>query len=75
MNNIVDLKQPVQEVLEQQPELLSLLVELGFTPLKQAAMRQTLGKVTSIKKGAQMLGIPLEKVIQTLQWNGYEVEE
>ena len=33
MDNVIDLSIPVAEVIEKQPEVLDVLVELGFTPL------------------------------------------
>ena len=33
MDNVIDLSIPVAEVIEKHPEVLDVLVELGFTPL------------------------------------------
>lgn len=73
MNNIIDLSIPVAQVLDQHPELLDLLVELGFTPLKNPLMRNTVGRKVSIKQGASMNSIPLDKIKKTIEMNGYEV--
>ncbi|MCY7013696.1 DUF1858 domain-containing protein [Streptococcus sanguinis] len=73
MDNVIDLSIPVAEVIEKQPEVLDVLVELGFTPLANPVMRNTVGRVVSIKKGASMNGIDLNKIKQTLELNGYEV--
>ena len=67
MDNVIDLSIPVAEVIEKQPE------ELGFKPLANPVMRNTVGRVVSIKKGAGMNGIDLNKIKQTLELNGYEV--
>ena len=64
MDNVIDLSIPVSEVI---------LVELGFKPLANPVMRNTVGRVVSIKKGAGMNGIDLNKIKQTLELNGYEV--
>lgn len=72
--NIIDLSIPVAEVVEQHPEVLDLLVELGFTPLANPLMRQTLGRAVSIKQGAKMKGIDMSKIKQNLIWNGYEIK-
>ena len=73
MDNVIDLSIPVAEVIEKQPEVLDVLVELGFKPLVNPVMRNTVGRVVSIKKGASMNGIDLNKIKQTLELNGYEV--
>ena len=71
--NAIDLTIPVANVLDQHPELLDILVDLGFKPLANPLMRNTLGRKVSIKQGAKMNGISLEKIQQTLSFNGYEV--
>ena len=73
MDNVIDLSIPVAEVIEKHPEVLDVLVELGFKPLANPVMRNTVGRVVSIKKGASMNGIDLNKIKQTLELNGYEV--
>ncbi len=73
MMEAIDLNQPVYEIIKQHPELKQLLIDLGFTPLGNPAMLQTAGRITSLKKGSRLIGIPLEKIVQTLEWNGYEV--
>ena len=73
MDNVIDLSIPVAEVIDKQPEVLDVLVELGFKPLANPVMRNTVGRMVSIKKGAAMNGIDLNKIKQTLELNGYEV--
>lgn len=72
--NTIDLNIPVAEVLDQHPEVLDLLVELGFTPLANPLMRQTLGRTVSIAQGAKMKGIDLNRIVDCLKWNGYDIE-
>lgn len=73
MSQSVDLDKTVYETLKEHPDLMPILVELGFTPLANKAMLQTAGRMTSLRKGSKLIGIPIEKIIQTLEWNGYEV--
>ncbi len=71
--NTIDMSQPVAEIIAKNPEVLELLVGLGFKPLANPAMLHTLGKVTSLKAGAKIAHIPIEKIKETLEWNGYDV--
>lgn len=73
MNNHIDITLPVAEILKAHPELKDLLVNLGFKPLANPAMLNTVGKVTSLEKGAKLAGVPVKKIIQTLKFNGYDV--
>ncbi|KXT76602.1 DUF1858 domain-containing protein [Streptococcus sp. DD12] len=73
MNNTIDLSQPVANLLDKNPELLELLVELGFAPLANPQMRETVGRQVSLIQGAAMHGLPIEKIRDILVANGYEV--
>ena len=73
MENQVDFNRPVKQVLDSHPELLDILVDLGFKPLANPAMRQSVGKVVTLKKGCKLINLPLEQLVNELQWNGYTV--
>lgn len=71
--NKIDLALPVATLIDQHPEIKELLIALGFKPLANPAMLQTVGQVTSLKMGAKLAGISLETIKQTLMCHGYEV--
>ena len=73
MDNVIDVSIPVAQVIDQHPEVLDLLVELGFKPLANPIMRNTVGRKVSLKQGSNLEGAPMEKIVQTLEANGYEV--
>ena len=53
MDNIIDVSIPVAEVVDKHPEVLEILVELGFKPLANPLMRNTVGhsnRVLSLKE-------------------------
>lgn len=74
MNNIIDLTLPVSDTLKEHPELLDLLIQLGFKPLKNPAMRESVGRLVSLNKGCEMIRLPKQQLIQELEWNGYIVK-
>ncbi|BDD40991.1 MULTISPECIES: DUF1858 domain-containing protein [Streptococcus] len=71
--NTIDLNLPVADIISQHPEVKELLIDLGFKPLANPAMLHTVGKVTSLKTGSKMTKIPLERIQQVLEYNGYDV--
>lgn len=71
--NRIDLTIPVAMVVDTHPEVLDLLVDLGFRPLANPLMRNTVGRQVSIKQGAKLNGLNLVHIQQVLEWNGYEV--
>ena len=73
MDNVIDVSIPVAQVIDQHPEVLDLLVELGFKPLANPIMRNTVGRKVSLKQVSKLEGTPMEKIVRTLEANGYEV--
>ena len=73
MDNVIDVSIPVAQVIDQHPEVLDLLVKLGFKPLANPIMRNTVGRKVSLKQASKLEGTPMEKIVRTLEANGYEV--
>ena len=48
-------------------------VELGFKPLKNPVMLKSIGRTTSIKQGAKLIGLSLDEIKKNLEWNGYSI--
>ncbi|MBG9984153.1 DUF1858 domain-containing protein [Aerococcaceae bacterium DSM 111022] len=74
MKNEIDLSIPVNETLKKNPEILDVLVEIGFKPLKNPAMRESVGRLITLNKGCDMINIPVSQLVQELEWNGYTVK-
>lgn len=75
LDQTIDLNVAVYDVVKKNPELIDLLVELGFKPLKNPLMLNSIGRTTTIKKGAKLIGLSLDEIKQTLEWNGYIVKD
>lgn len=73
--NTIYLEDSVYTTLQNHPEVKDLLIELGFMPLSQPQMVQTVGRITSLKKGSKIAKIPLDTIIRQLELNGYIVKE
>ena len=73
--NTIYLEDSVYTTLQNHPEVKELLIELGFMPLSQPQMVQTVGRITSLKKGSKIAKIPLDTIIRQLELNGYIVKE
>lgn len=74
MKNEIDLSIPVNDTLKKNPEILDLLVDIGFKPLKNPAMRESVGRLVTLNKGCDMINIPVSQLVQELEWNGYTVK-
>ena len=72
---VVDLRQPVQKLCNQYPELKDIMVELGFVDIVKPGMLATAGRFMTIPKGAAMKKISMDAIRQKLKDNGFEIVE
>lgn len=74
MKNI-NLKFSIYQLVNENPELVPILEELGFVEVTRKNMLKSVGRVMTIPKGAKLKGISLEETIKKLQDNGFVVEQ
>lgn len=75
MTKTIRLNATVCELCSEYPELKKLLEGLGFHDLAKPGMLNTAGRLTTLPRGAAMRGIGLEKVLQALRAEGFEIAE
>ncbi len=73
MKKKLDLNKSVYELVKEYPELKDLLKELGFAEITKPGMLQSMGRMTTIPKGAKMRGISMMEVVPALMSHGYEL--
>lgn len=73
MDNKISFNEPVYELTNRHPELIDLLVELGFTQLADEKVRKSIGRVVTLNRGSELMNIPTEKIKKSLIMNGYTV--
>lgn len=69
----IDLKKSVFELTEENPELIGILKDLGFVALSKPAVRNTMGRVTTLPAGCNRMKIELSAVIRVLTEKGFDV--
>lgn len=74
MENEIDMTRSVAKLVDEHPDLLDILVELGFTPLANPSLRNTLGKTISLQQGCKLIRLNEDKLINILKWNGYIIK-
>lgn len=70
----IDGNQTVFELIQAHPELKEILVNLGFTPLNNDAMLNTMGRMMPLHKGAEQIKLAPEKLKETLRAHGFELK-
>jgi DUF438 domain-containing protein len=73
MSKKIDLNKSVYELTKEYPELIDIMAGLGFTEITKKAMLNSVGKLTTIPKGAKMKNISMTDVVTTLMSKGFEL--
>jgi len=73
-NKYLDLSSPVYDLCRNNPELVDLLYDIGFTDIKKPGMLSTAGRFMTIEKGALVKKLDLEDVKTSLRDKGYNVD-
>ena len=73
MHKTIDLAQTVYQLTETFPELIDILASLGFTEITKKAIRLSVGKLMTIQRGADLRGIDMDSIVETLEANGFTV--
>ena len=68
----LDLNKTVFELTQEYPELVDIMVGLGFTEIAKKPILHSVGKMMTIPKGAKMKKIPMIDVMTTLMRHGFE---
>ena len=69
----IDLNKNLFELTEQHPELIEILVGLGFMGVGNPALRSSHGKIMTIPKGCQAMGLDLKEIVRHLEKAGFKV--
>ena len=73
MGKKLDLNKTVYDLVQEYPELVDILKELGFSEITKTAMLHSVGRMTTIPKGAKMKKISMMSVVSALMQNGFEL--
>lgn len=68
---LIDIDRPVAELIGKYPDLKPVLIDAGFKKLAEPLALKTVGKLVSIKAGAEMLGLDLDAILAALKDAGY----
>lgn len=71
----LDLGTPVYELCTSNPEILSILVDLGFTDITKPGMLATAGRFMTIPKGAALKKRDMEEIREVFEAHGYIIKE
>ena len=70
---ILDMKRNVHDLATEFPEVIDIMIELGFKDISNPVALNTMGRVMTIPKGSQIKGIDLESIVNLFEDKGFEV--
>ncbi|MGN1383437.1 MAG: methyltransferase domain-containing protein [Eubacterium sp.] len=73
MNKVLDLNRSVSSLCEEYPELIDIMVSLGFKPIADPEVRNTAGRIMTIPKGAEMMNISFGRIKEALENSGFVI--
>lgn len=73
MSKKIDFSKTVFELTNEYPEIKDIMVELGFTEIVKEELRNSMGKIMTIPKGAMVKGIPMPDIIAAFMAHGFEL--
>lgn len=73
MGKKIDFSKTVFELTNEYPEIKDIMVKLGFTEIVKEELRNSMGKIMTIPKGAMVKGIPMMNIIAEFMANGFEI--
>lgn len=69
----LDITKSVFEITEEYPEIIEIMLNLGFTEISKKPMRMSVGRVMTLEKGSKLKDIPMPKIISALKDAGFEI--
>lgn len=67
------MNQTVYEATQQYPELIDIIASCGFPQVRNAALRNTLGRRFTISQALAQLGPNRNKILETLKSRGFQI--
>lgn len=72
-NKTINMKDSVYQICNHAPEVVSILVSLGFQDIAKPGMLETMGRFMTLEKGANMKKISIESIRERLAKEGFEI--
>lgn len=75
MDKVLKMNESIFELASRHPEVISIMVELGFHDIAKPGMLQTAGRFMTLSKGIKLKKMDPETVQQTFERHGFQVLE
>lgn len=73
MKKVLKMDESIFEMVSRHPEVVDIMVELGFKDITKPGMLQTAGRFMTLSKGIKLKNMDLETVKMTFERYGFEI--
>lgn len=73
MKKVLRMDESIFEMVSRHPEVVEIMVELGFKDIAKPGMLQTAGRFMTLSKGIKLKKMDLETVKQAFERYGFEI--
>lgn len=70
----IDGNRTVYDLIQEYPELKPILVKIGFKPLTNDKMLNTVGRMMPLNSGAKQIKLSLDDLKEALQKEGFDLQ-
>lgn len=71
---IIDLNKSIYDLSQTYPEIIDIMVHLGFQDIAKKGMLNTAGRIMTIPKGALMKGIEMDVIKKEFEDRGFHIK-
>ncbi len=71
----IRLSNSIYEICKNDPNVIEIMVKLGFDMIRNPAIRNSAGRFMTIPKGAAMKQISMDQIREAFQREGYRLIE
>lgn len=75
MEKFVDFNKSIYELSKDSPEIIQIMKGLGFSDIDIPGMLNTVGRFMTIKKGAAIKNLDINRIKDAFIQNGYKITE
>ncbi|UQZ34332.1 hypothetical protein C2I18_12875 [Paenibacillus sp. PK3_47] len=73
MSKVLKMDEPIFDLVDRHPEVMDIMVELGFRDIAKPGMLQTAGRFMTLTKGIKLKRMDLDTVRQAFEAHGFEI--
>lgn len=75
MKKVLRMDESIFEIVSRYPEVIEIMVELGFSDITKPGMLQTAGRFMTLSKGIKLKKMDLDTVKLAFERYGFEINE